>query len=80
MRKWWWWWLPGWHKKWKLEKRRMEALSFIEGERLAVERMAQRPRRADDTLDNALLDEVRKHLPEIQESAKERPAPRILTI
>jgi hypothetical protein len=21
MRKWWWW-LPGWHKKWRIEKRR----------------------------------------------------------
>jgi hypothetical protein len=36
MRKWWWWWLPGWHRKWKLEKRRIEALSSIVGERLFV--------------------------------------------
>jgi hypothetical protein len=41
----WWWWLPGWRKKWKIEKRRIEALSDITGERLHVELMAQRPRR-----------------------------------
>jgi hypothetical protein len=71
MRKWWWWWLPGWHMKWKLEERRVKALSFIEAERLAVERMAQRPRSADDTVNETLLDEVRKQLAEIEESAKE---------
>jgi hypothetical protein len=71
MRKWWWWWLPGWHKKWKLEKRRIEALSEIIGERLLVEVMAQRPRRADDILDSALLEKVVKRITEIEESAKQ---------
>jgi hypothetical protein len=71
MRKWWWWWLPGWHKKWKLEKRRIEAISTISGERLHVELMAQRPRRADDTLDNTLLDKVLKRLAELEDSAKQ---------
>lgn len=71
MRKWWWWWLPGWHKKWKLEKRRIEALSEIVGERLLVEVMAQRPRRADDILDNALLEKVVKRITEIEEGAKQ---------
>jgi hypothetical protein len=71
MRKWWWWWLPGWHRMWKLEKRRGEALSSIEGERLAVERMAQRPRGADDTLNSALLNEVKTRLAEIEVRAEE---------
>jgi hypothetical protein len=70
MRKWWWWWLPGWRKKWKLEKRRVEALSFIEGERLAVELMVQRPRGANDTLNNAILDATRTRLAEIKEKAE----------
>ncbi len=70
MRKWWWWWLPGWHRTWKLEKRREEALSFIEGERLAVERMAQRPRSADDAPDSMLLDKVRTRLAEIKDKAE----------
>jgi len=71
MRKWWWWWLPGWRKKWKLEKRRARALSFIEGERLAVEQMVQRPRRSNDDLNEKLLDQVRRRLAEIQNAAKE---------
>ncbi len=71
MHKWWWWWLPGWHKKWKLEKRRLEAISTITGERLYVELMAQRPRRTDDTIDSALLDKVLKRLMELEDSAKQ---------
>jgi hypothetical protein len=70
MPKWWWWWLPGWHRKWKLEKRRVEALSFIEGEKLAVGRMAQRPRSTDDLLDNLTLDVVRDSLAEVENRAK----------
>jgi hypothetical protein len=42
MRKWWWW-VPGFRKKWKLEKHRVETLSDIIGERVNVEAMAQRP-------------------------------------
>jgi hypothetical protein len=68
--KWWWWWLPGWHKKWKLEKGRVEAISSIVGDRLHVELMAQRPRKSDDALNGALLDELLKRLREIEESAK----------
>ena len=70
MRKWWWWWLPGWHKKWKLQSHRIEALSSIAGERLYVERMAQRPRPADDILDRALLADVLKQLNDLQEKAR----------
>jgi hypothetical protein len=71
MRKWWWWWLPGWRAKWKLETSRMETLSSITGDQLRVELMAQRPRRADDVLDNILLETVLKRLKEIEESAKQ---------
>ncbi len=70
MREWWWWWFPGWHKKWKLEKRRVEVLSNIRGEQINVEMMAQRPRRADDDPNNTLLAEVLRRLAEIEESAK----------
>jgi hypothetical protein len=68
--RWWWWWLPSLHGKWSLEKRRIEALSNIAGEQINVELMAQRPRRADDVLNNALLAEVLKALAEIQEKAE----------
>ena len=67
----WWWWLPGWRNKWKLEKHRIDALSDITGERLQVELMAQRPRSADDTIDNTLLERVLNRLREIEESAKQ---------
>jgi hypothetical protein len=70
MRKWWWW-VPGCRKKWKLEKSRVETLSAITGERVAVEAMAQRPRTVDDVLDNALLETVLKHLAEIEVSARQ---------
>ena len=70
MCKWWWRWLPGWRKNWKLEKRRIEALSDIIGERLDVEAMAQRPRIADDIIDAVLLEKVLKRIAEIEESAK----------
>jgi hypothetical protein len=55
----------------KLEKRRVEALSEIIGSRLRVEMMAQRPRRADDALNSALLESVLKKLREIEENAKQ---------
>ncbi len=67
----WWWWLPGWHKKWRLEKRRIKALSEITGKRLNVELMAQRPRTADDIIDAALLEKVLKRITEIEASAKQ---------
>jgi hypothetical protein len=70
MRKWWWWWLPGLHKKWRLEKRRIEALSDITGERLDVERMAQRPRTAGDPLDGTFLEDVLSRLRGIEDSAQ----------
>lgn len=71
MTKWWWWWLPGWHKKWRLEKRRVEALSEITGERLQIELMAQRPRAVGDVLDNVRLQNVLTRLTEIEETAKQ---------
>ncbi len=71
MRKWWWWWLPGWRKNWKLEKRRVEALSDIAAERFDVELMAQRPRRADDIIDTVLLEKVLKRITEIEAGAKQ---------
>jgi hypothetical protein len=70
MRKWWWW-LPGWRKNWKLEKRRVEAISEITGERLDVEAMAQRPRSANDIIDTVLLEKVLKRIAEIEASAKQ---------
>ncbi len=71
MRKWWWWWLPGWRKNWNLEKRRVEAISEITGERLDVEAMAQRPRSANDIIDTVLLEKVLKRIAEIEASAKQ---------
>jgi len=64
------WWLLGRGEKAKLEDRRREAISDITGERLSVELIAQRPRRATDTLDNALLANVLERLKDIEESAK----------
>ncbi|HVM93881.1 MAG TPA: hypothetical protein VMT67_13755 [Terriglobales bacterium] len=58
------------NKQEKLEQRRIEALSEIVGSRLEVERMAQRPRRPDDSLNVALFQAVAKKLSEIEESAK----------
>jgi hypothetical protein len=69
MSEWWWWWVR--HKKWKLEKRRIKALLEIAEERLDVELMAQRPRRADDIIDTALLEKVLKCISEIEVSAKQ---------
>src|ERR1039458_1620700 len=63
-----------WGKKNKtleLENRRIEALSAIIGERVSVEAMAQRPRSADDALDNVLLEIVLKRLAEIEAKARE---------
>jgi len=71
MSKWWWWWLPGWHKKWRLEKRRLEALSTIRVERSLVEVMAQRPRPTEETLDSSFVAEVLQRLSEIQIRAEQ---------
>ena len=54
----------------KLEKHRIEALSSIGADRLFVELMAQRPRRADDIIDSQLLEKVLKALTTIEERAK----------
>ena len=57
MTKWWWRFIPGRRRKTrKLEKRRVEVLSSITGDRLRVELMAQRPRLENDplTLEEAL--------------------------
>lgn len=57
----------------KLEKRRVEVLSFIENERLIVEEMAQRPRHANDQLrqeDRDLLDKVIQNINDIEARAK----------
>lgn len=69
MRKWWW--IPGWRKTCKLEKRRVETLSVIAGERVNVEAMAQRPRSAADALDESLLKTILKQLAEIEAKAKQ---------
>jgi hypothetical protein len=66
--------LFGWVKKSKtseLENRRIEALSAITGERVSVEAMAQRPRSADDALNNELLEMVLKRLAEIEVKVRE---------
>jgi hypothetical protein len=60
----WWSWVPGLHKT-ALEKCRLEALSSITGERLYVERMAQRPRTNEDVLDQKFRDEILKQLDNI---------------
>jgi hypothetical protein len=68
MRKWWW--FPGWRRNWKLEKRRVEALSSIVGERLFVELMVQRPRTPNDSLDAALLAKISQQLTDIHAKAE----------
>jgi hypothetical protein len=69
MREWCWWWLR--HKKWKLEKRREEAFSDIRIERSALEAMAQRPRAAEDALDEQFLSARLERLSEIEKSAEQ---------
>lgn len=67
----WWRFIPGKRRKtWKLEKRRVEVLSSIVGDRLRVELMAQRPRKEDDKLDTDLLETVLRRFEEIEVSAK----------
>ena len=67
----WWRFIPGRRRKtWKLETRRVEALSSIVGDRLHVEVMAQRPRKEDDKLDTGLLETVLRRFAEIEASAK----------
>ena len=67
----WWRFIPGRRRKtWKLEKRRVEALSSIAGDRLHVELMAQRPRKEGDKLDTVLLENVLRRFAEIEASAK----------
>lgn len=63
--------IPGRKRKaWKLEKRRVEVLSSITGDRLRVELMAQRPRLANDPLSADLLNTVLQRFAEIATSAK----------
>ena len=64
----WWSWVPGLHKT-ALEKSRLEALSSITGERLYVERMAQRPRPEADSFDVELKEEVLKKIGGIYDAA-----------
>jgi hypothetical protein len=64
----WWSWVPGLHKT-ALKNCRLEALSNITGERLYVERMAQRPRPEADVLDVRLRDEVLKKISDIYDAA-----------
>jgi hypothetical protein len=67
----WWRFVPGRRRKtWKLEMRRVEALSSIAGDRLRVELMAQRPRKKDDKLNTDLLETVLRRLAEIEGSAR----------
>jgi hypothetical protein len=63
----WWSWVPGLHGV-ALKKCRREALSSITGERLFVERMAQRQRPADEIVDGK-RDEILKKLDEIYAAA-----------
>lgn len=67
----WWRFVPGRRRRtWKLEKRRVEALSSIVGDRLHVESMAQRPRKDGDKRDTDLLEIVLNRFAEIEASAK----------
>ncbi len=50
----------------ELEERRTEVLSRIVERRFDVDRMVQRPRSADDTLDNALLEKMWQQLTELE--------------
>ena len=59
-----------WSNHKELEDRRTEVLSAIRGEESNIETMAQRPRRAEDILDTALLAEVRQRLAEIKQRAE----------
>jgi|HubBroStandDraft_1064217.scaffolds.fasta_scaffold17275_3 hypothetical protein len=66
----WWSWIPGLHGV-ALNKCRREALSSITGERLFVERMAQRQRPADEGFDDKLRADVLKKLDEIYAAAQQ---------
>jgi hypothetical protein len=55
----------------ELENRRIEVLSAITGERGSIEAMAQRPRGADDALDDELLEIVLRRLAAIEVKAGE---------
>jgi hypothetical protein len=67
----WWRFIPGRRRKtWKLEKRRIEVLSSIVGDRLHVELMAQRPRKENDKVDAGLLKTVLSRFAEIEAGAK----------
>jgi hypothetical protein len=65
----WWSWIPGFRKL-ALARSRREALSSITGEQLFVERMAQRPRFEDDSLDEKLRDDILGELNKIYTSAQ----------
>jgi hypothetical protein len=81
----WWWWLPGWHKKWKLEKQRLKleesrtaVLSQIAGRLFDIDQMAQRPRSADnDPINETLLETLRQGLAKIAEAAKQADVDRL---
>jgi len=74
MCKWWWRWVPGLHARWKTEKRRAKALSFIDGERLAVEQMWQRPRSENREEQTPLFNELIKKIKEIEARAATEPS------
>jgi hypothetical protein len=67
-------------KNWKLEKRRLDALQELIGERLDVEPIPQRLRRADDIIDPVPLEKVLKRITEIEASAKQAAHSTTLTI
>jgi hypothetical protein len=60
----WWSWIPRLQGL-ALKKYRREVLSSITGERLFVERMAQRQRPDDESFDNKLLEKVLNRLDKI---------------
>jgi hypothetical protein len=55
----------------ELENRRIEVLSAITGEWASIEAMAQRPRGADDALDDKLLEILLRRLAAIEVKAGE---------
>src|ERR1700733_8719228 len=69
--KWWWWWLPDFHKRWRVEKRRGEALTQIRIDRDLIEAMAQRQRQTSETLDKSLMDDALKRLSDIENAARD---------
>lgn len=71
MVKWWWRFLPVKRRTaWKLEKRRIAAISSITGDKELIELMVQRPRAANESLDVELLNTVRTRLADIEARAR----------